>query len=120
MNSDGTFTFGISLSVTSDSFTADKAYVTIGTTAHVYDRSNKSEFNSDDADYSYTVHLYTYYTSKHIGSYTGYADGTRYGQSYATTAGTKYYIKISATNQNLKLTQYEIEGDGYVKNITVD
>lgn len=120
MNSDGTFTFGIALSVTSDSFTANKAYVTIGTTAHVYDRSNQSEFNSDDDDYSYTVSLYTYYTSNRIGSYTGYADGTKYGQSYATTTGTKYYIKISANNPNLKLTQYEIEGDGYVKNVTVN
>ena len=38
----------------------------------------------------------------------------------ATTTGTKYYIKISANNPNLKLTQYEIEGDGYVKNVTVN
>lgn len=120
MDSDGTFTFCIASRIESDVFTADKAYVTIGTTASVYDRSEREEFTSSSDTYAYTVKLMKYSTGSMVGSYTAYSDGTRYGQSYSVKKGDKYYLEIVAVNRNLKLTSYQIDGTGYVKNVTVD
>lgn len=118
ISSNGYFTFDVHRSLVSGKFKANGNYVTIQTSARIYNAGTGTYRIDKSVKFRVTL---CKKGGKTIGSYVGMADNVYGGLKFTgITKGDTYYFVITVLDEDIQFSGYEsVKGSGNVSNVTV-